>query len=245
MILSVISIISMVLPVKAESLFPACASPFELKGRCVIFPTYNGGNTFFPFVFQKDCFYTGKMDKKMIAGEKFIGEPITINDVQILNKGKSSEKLCMLVSNCHGDEFSVVIPLRVNKITDDLKIFQDLYYNHRGPSRAFSNDPFLYYPDQIDLKCYDYSLIKKIEDECAGKCINHTYYDLKKGFKFERFFFKQVFQSDDMRFTDDLYIEFSGEVVPVMYLIKPIVIKEWRYEDYRRQIALEDICNLF
>ena len=233
----VMILLTFVLYTNAETLrFRTYTSPFELKGKCVILPSYNGGNTKFPFVFQRDCFYTGKDSKKMKVDEDFLGAPVTITDVQILNKGKTSEKFCLLFSNGNG-EFSIVVPLCVNKVTEELKIFQTLFY-HQNPHHAFQNDPYKYNIDIVEMMCYDYSLIKRIEENYLGKEVLHDYYHLKKGMTFIRFFYKEG------NGLDYLYAEFNDGVKSEAYRVRPLGSKN-EYSGTIRNYSLEDIENLF
>ena len=82
----------------------------ELKGKDIIIPTYNNGCTSFPFVYPKECFYTGKVSKKMLLSEPVINVPIRIEDITMHNEGKSSQTLCVLISK-NQQYYSIVVPL--------------------------------------------------------------------------------------------------------------------------------------
>lgn len=141
-----------------------------LKGKTVFFPSYSEGKTDFPFVFTKDCFYTGKDSKKFRVNETIIGKPITIQDVTIKNLGKSSEKLCVLFSKDDGNSYSLVIPMQVPDLNDNILIFSGLFY-HAYIEHPYTSSPFRFVYQKIRCFCYDYPKIKQIEDNYKGKSI--------------------------------------------------------------------------
>lgn len=230
--------------VNAESLkhWSKFVSPFELKGKMVIIPSYDEGYTDFHFVYVKESFYTGKTSKKMRSDEQFIGVPIKIVDVQLLNKGKSSEKFCLLFSK-DDNELSVVVPLCVTRIKDDMEIFQKLFY-HLIPDHAKQSDPYTYRSDIICFLCYDYEKIKFIEDNFTDKVVCKDCYEIKKGMTFVRFLFKKGNWFKYLDGLNYLYAEFSDGVKSEVFEIKPIGAKDEMGRG-GRMYELEEIVNLF
>lgn len=198
------------------------ANPFELKGKTVILSTYDGGNDYFPFVYKKDCFYTGKTSKKMKVDVNFLGVPIKIEDVQLANQGETSEKLCVLFSK-DGEEYSVVIPLCVQYISRDMLIFCKMCY-HIHIHHPYTNSPYTFNSEEIDFICYDYDIIKKIEDNYVGKKTQLQCNRVPKGAIFKRFIFKC-----DEEGIDLLYAEFLDNEITVSYKITPLNYSKIEY----------------
>lgn len=190
-------------------------SPFDLKGKTIILPPYQNGNDYFPFVYQKECFYTGKTQKKMKANEKFLGVPIKILDVQVVNKGSSSEKFCLLFSNENG-EFSLVIPLSVSSITKEMDVFHKLFF--QGYLNTY-HTPYLYDFRKIGFFCYDYPKIKRMEDNCTNKRVVTE----KKCFTQSETFVRFVFMGNnqDVVKSDFLYAEFDDGIKSEKFAIAP------------------------
>ena len=235
-------------------------SPFDLKGKTVIISPYDDGCTVFPFVYTKESFYTGKTSKKHRVEEQFLGVPINIIDVQILNKGKSSEKYCILFSK-DGKDFSVVIPLCVAEITDKMQIFQKICFCNI-PRWDHYNDPFTFEEDEekknIQFLCYDYKKLKSIEENHTNKTVTKSFKGIKAGSTFIRFIFKRGTGGrllwikgqnyNKAEWMNYLYAEFSDNIKTELFEISPLRgINKYRQNGYNdpSMYSLEDIENLF
>lgn len=217
----------------------------ELKGKDIIVPTYNNGCTSFPFVYPKECFYTGKVSKKMLLSEPVINVPIRIEDVTMRNEGKSSQTLCVLISK-NQQFYSIVVPLNKEKENkpDEIIMFEHLFCKNRS-----------YRLENIVVSCYDPIAIERIETEYLGKAIKKKEKGIPMNFLFNRFIYMPngvVISHNTMisSYTgsvpkgehawDSLYAEFGDDLKNITFQINTLAVDK-SFQAY----TLSEIENLF
>lgn len=190
-------------------------TPDKIIGKRIVIPTFKNGRSDIPFVYNKKSFYSGQNSKNERVMETFIGCPIIIKDIQVINKGKKSEKYCMLFEK-NGNSYSVVIPLEVKKYTKDIYLFMGLFYFH-NVFHPYQNSSYRFRSDGIKIICYDYDIIEKIEKEQKGKKVKQNIGKINRGMIFNRFLF-----ANNNNLQDRLYAEFSDDFHSIWVLVCPI-----------------------
>ena len=217
----------------------------ELKGKDIIIPTYNSGCTSFPFVYPKECFYTGKVSKKILLSEPVINVPIRIEDVTMRNEGNSSQALCILISK-NQQYYSIVVPLNKEKENkpDEIIMFEHLFCKNRS-----------YRLDNIVVSCYDPMAIQRIETKYLGKATKKKEKGIPANILFNRFIYMPNGEviSHNTKINsyigsvpkgehawDSLYAEFGDDLKNITFQIHTLAVDK-SFQAY----TLSEIENLF
>ena len=217
----------------------------ELKGKDIIIPTYNSGCTSFPFVYPKECFYTGKVSKKILLSEPVINVPIRIEDVTMRNEGNSSQALCILISK-NQQYYSIVVPLNKEKENkpDEIIMFEHLFCKNRS-----------YRLDKIVVSCYDPMAIQRIETKYLGKATKKKEKGIPANILFNRFIYMPNGEviSHNTKINsyigsvpkgehawDSLYAEFGDDLKNITFQIHTLAVDK-SFQAY----TLSEIENLF
>ena len=210
-------------------------TPHEIIGKRIIIPTYNNGRSNIPFVYNKNSYYSGQNSNSARVMETFMGCPIVIKDIQVCNKGKKSEKFCMLFEK-NDNHYSVVVPLEVKEYKKDIYLFMKLFY-YDNVHHPYQNSSYKFLPNGIKIICYDYDMIEKIEKEQKGKRVKQGIGNINKGMIFNRLLF-----ANNQNLQDWLYAEFSDDFHSIWVLVCPLGMYN---EKSNGTITLNDLETIF